>query len=270
MAARGVDVAARPQRRSPSRRGARHLRVAAASIELGTVAGATPSPPMDSLSVTGGYADDSDDLDSSAEDDGAVSFSVSLSGDVMSGSAPTTSDLHTACAEGLNGHVDAIRRLLDGGIDVNSTDGLNRTPLWLACENGNLEAAALLLDRRADLNRVCQTGTPLWIACKRGYVDVATLLLDRGAKVDRPTPSKGTSPLYFRPRGISSRGRPPRSRRGYFLRRPASAPLGTSPASTPKSTRRAFASTGAPTRIDRTNTGPRRSSSRSARTRSTW
>ena len=70
-----------------------------------------------------------------------------------------------------------------------------KTPLFIACEAGNVDAARLLLDNGAAVDRANQNGaTPLIMACQNGHVDAARLLLDKGAEVDRAT-KKGSTPL---------------------------------------------------------------------------
>ena len=60
------------------------------------------------------------------------------------------------------------------------------TPLLIACSKGHVDAARLLLDKGAEVDRAAEDGqTPLFIACQKGHVDVARLLLDKGAEVDR-------------------------------------------------------------------------------------
>ena len=71
------------------------------------------------------------------------------------------------------------------------------TPLFVACEGGIVDAARLLLDKGAEVDRPKESAgsdsdsdsdsgvTPLIIACKKGHVDVALLLLEKGAEVDR-------------------------------------------------------------------------------------
>ena len=55
----------------------------------------------------------------------------------------------------------------------------SNTQLLTACFNGDGEAARLLLDSGADINRA-DTNRALFIACQQGHVDVARLLLERG------------------------------------------------------------------------------------------
>ena len=68
-------------------------------------------------------------------------------------------------------------------------------PLIIACEKGHVDAARLLLDNGAEVDRTEKYGaTPLFGACFHGQVDAARLLLDRGAAVDRAT-KDGQTPL---------------------------------------------------------------------------
>ena len=76
---------------------------------------------------------------------------------------------------------------LDSGADANSpTDAQGRTPLFVACEKGHVDAAWLLLKKGAEVDRATERGwTPLYLACWIGNVTAARLLLDNGAAVDR-------------------------------------------------------------------------------------
>jgi len=90
--------------------------------------------------------------------------------------------------------------LLYNGADV-QVDEDGRTPLLIACENGDIRAARNLLNNGADVNRANKKGeTPLYVACERGHVDAVRLLLEKGADVERAKesgfPSPGATPLY--------------------------------------------------------------------------
>lgn len=122
----------------------------------------------------------------------------------------------------MNGHVPAVKLLLDMGSDINAQIETNRnTALTLACFQGRAEVVSLLLDRKANVEhrakvKICrlhlprhencpsrssrlvrlivpklfdllQTGlTPLMEAASGGYAEVGRVLLDKGADVNAP------------------------------------------------------------------------------------
>lgn len=63
----------------------------------------------------------------------------------------------------MNGHVAAVKLLLDMGADVNAQIETNRnTALTLACFQGRAEVVSLLVDRKANIEHRAKTGlTPL-------------------------------------------------------------------------------------------------------------
>ena len=88
------------------------------------------------------------------------------------------------------GNLGAIRRVLDGGADPNAlvpaqTPGgeeYESTALVVAAGQGQLEAAALLLDRGASPSKADSKGfTPLMAAVGIGHAAVLGLLVERGA-----------------------------------------------------------------------------------------
>ena len=76
----------------------------------------------------------------------------------------------------------SARVLLDNGAEIGRADKDGRTPLVIACQEGNVAAARLWLACGAEIDRADKDGrTPLYIACENGHVDAARLLLDKGA-----------------------------------------------------------------------------------------
>ena len=92
--------------------------------------------------------------------------------------------LHAACTRG---NFMAVWRLIEGGADIDSTsdDGTGTTGLMLASGFGHVKVVQLLLDRRANVNKVDEEGvTPLMRAAQEGHVPVVKLLLQHGADTE--------------------------------------------------------------------------------------
>jgi len=80
--------------------------------------------------------------------------------------------------------VDAVRRVLDEGADVNAQGGYGQMPLHRAAPHASVEMVTLLLDRGAAIDaQDRQKGwSPLHEATNWRNVEVVRLLLERGAK----------------------------------------------------------------------------------------
>jgi len=82
------------------------------------------------------------------------------------------------------GHVDAVRVLLDHGAHVNLQNDVNWTPLHEASDEGHLKVVQLLLEHEATLNAQTIYGsTPVYLASTNGHLEVVRLLLGHGADV---------------------------------------------------------------------------------------
>ena len=71
------------------------------------------------------------------------------------------------------------------------------TPLWIACKEGHVDAARLLLAKGADVHKASKENrTPLHEASYKGHIDVVRLLLanDAAADIDRED-EYGDTPL---------------------------------------------------------------------------
>lgn len=92
-----------------------------------------------------------------------------------------------------DGDVAAVTSALDKGADVNEIDGV--TALYIASERGNVDLAALMIKRGADVNLpVSWQRTPLYAANKGGHAAIVKLLLDNGADPNRV--AKAQTPLH--------------------------------------------------------------------------
>jgi cytochrome c len=99
-----------------------------------------------------------------------------------------------------DGDIGEIERLLNEGADVNES-GL-ASPLFYAIQYNHTDAARLLIERGADVNKASTWGTPIHEAAKRGNAEIVRLLLEQGADPS-VTASKGMTPLHSAAEGGS-------------------------------------------------------------------
>ena len=92
-----------------------------------------------------------------------------------------------------DGNIEAVKQHLDAGTDVNTKDGLGRTPLYRVT---NKEIIELLIANGADVNAKANDGwTPLHWAANWGHKETIELLIAGGADVNAMDESDGTTPL---------------------------------------------------------------------------
>ncbi|XP_015790056.1 ankyrin repeat and KH domain-containing protein 1 isoform X2 [Tetranychus urticae] len=95
------------------------------------------------------------------------------------------------------GDLEAVRKLLDEGRNVNEITEEGESLLSLACSSGYAELAQLLLATRANVeDRGLKDTTPLMEASSAGHVDIVKLLISHGANVNAQT-SQGNTPLMY-------------------------------------------------------------------------
>lgn len=75
-----------------------------------------------------------------------------------------------------------IQPLLDNGVDPNGGAGVSQKPIHRAIEDGDVEAAMLLLKGGADPNAVGRRGPPLHMATQWGHTRLVQCLLEHGAR----------------------------------------------------------------------------------------
>ncbi|KAG0235232.1 hypothetical protein BGX31_004337 [Mortierella sp. GBA43] len=93
------------------------------------------------------------------------------------------------------GDLEACRKLIEAGAQVNDRDNAEWTPLHEACVTGHEKVAELLIQHNADVNaKGGQADTPLHDAAQNGHVEVVKLLLSHGANVLAKN-TKGVIPL---------------------------------------------------------------------------
>ena len=96
----------------------------------------------------------------------------------------TPSSSQTIRDYAMRGDIAGIAAALDQGTDVNDYNGLN-TPLTEAVKKGHFAAAALLIQRGADVNTPTRYyGEPIMLAALQSRADLMKLLLTHGAIAD--------------------------------------------------------------------------------------
>ncbi len=101
-----------------------------------------------------------------------------------------------------DGNIDAIKKHLAAGADVNASDRNGVTPLRYAVVQDHGELVELLIAEGADVNATDENGaTPLHMAATQGHKEIAMLLIAEGADVDWPSDDKSTPLRYAAVRG---------------------------------------------------------------------
>jgi hypothetical protein len=85
----------------------------------------------------------------------------------------------------LQGNVEAIRKHVEAGSDLNEKDAYGSTPLIIAATFGKTEVAKVLIDAGADVNVTNNDGgTALHAAAFLCRPEIVSLLLENGADTD--------------------------------------------------------------------------------------
>ncbi|GEM_PF-1135178 len=91
-------------------------------------------------------------------------------------------------AVGIN-DLDAVKRFIRAGVNINADNEAGLTPLFVAVINGNPETVQALIHEGADLNaRNINGSTPLFYAKESGNLEMVELLLRHGAIDDKERP----------------------------------------------------------------------------------
>ncbi|MGE3190916.1 MAG: ankyrin repeat domain-containing protein, partial [Vicinamibacterales bacterium] len=125
-----------------------------------------------------------------------LSFLVAFSMAALLAAAPSTTPVADAA---MRGDRDAVRQLLQDGVDVNTAQGDGMTALHWAAQRGDTELAAMLLYAGADAAAVTRIGqyTPLHLAARSGNAGVVKALIEAGADASARTSTSGVTPLHL-------------------------------------------------------------------------
>lgn len=94
------------------------------------------------------------------------------------------------------GHFETVKILLENyNTTIETKDNKERTPLFLASKNGNLEIVDYLLEKGADIEaRDKEDRTCLMNASKEGRLNIVEFLLEKGANIEEKD-KRGNTPL---------------------------------------------------------------------------
>jgi len=100
-----------------------------------------------------------------------------------------------------NSRLEVVKNLLEKGVNIESKNKDNYTPLNISCKYGfcdnlDLETVKLLLKKGANIESVCYGGlTPIHNACRSNKSDIVKLLFEKGANFEFNCIGLGT--LHF-------------------------------------------------------------------------
>ena len=101
----------------------------------------------------------------------------------------------------IGGNIEAVKKHLAAGANVNAKDMFGETPLYIAAGNSHKEIAELLIANGADVNAEDTAArTPLHAAAGRGHKETAELLIAKGANVNANnsgTPLDSAIAIYY-------------------------------------------------------------------------
>lgn len=101
-------------------------------------------------------------------------------------------DIHVSAREGAS---EDLKKHLAAGVEINTRDSEERTPLHWAVDRGDLDAVKVLVSSNADVNAQDTEGqTPLHYAVRREREDIAQLLVNHQADLQIKDGHGNTAP----------------------------------------------------------------------------
>lgn len=97
----------------------------------------------------------------------------------------------------VNGHIHAVKKLLEYGLEIIEQEYFGETPLFGASAQGHAGVVNILLEARANTNVKNDIGeSPLFVASKNGHAPVVELLVKADALVDDRKGRDDRTPLH--------------------------------------------------------------------------
>lgn len=94
-------------------------------------------------------------------------------------------------------NIEALKTLIESGVNMNLRDQVGRTALIWAAIKGHTEMVRMLIDKGAEMDiRNVEGETALIRATRGGYTEIAQILIDKGAKVDAQDGYGKTALMY--------------------------------------------------------------------------
>lgn len=111
-----------------------------------------------------------------------ASMLIGVGAPALAQGSPGALDLHSIVR---SGDIEALRRAVDGGADINARDPWGRTALIVALQQGRAATVESLISQGADISLTDAWGrTPLLVATQLKNTAAVRLLLARGADVN--------------------------------------------------------------------------------------
>ena len=90
-----------------------------------------------------------------------------------------------------------VRFLHSKGANLETPNNNGATPVYIACQEGQIEVVRFLHSKGANLETPKNNGaTPVYIACQKGQIEVVRFLHSKGANLDTPN-NNGWTPSYI-------------------------------------------------------------------------
>ena len=118
---------------------------------------------------------------------------ITIAAVMLVGCGPSV-DIHQAAEDG---NIEAVKKHLAAGTDVDARDGEGETPLHFATNEGHKETVELLIAAGVDVNAKIEEGgsykgvTPLDLAISRKQTETTDLLRKHGGKTGEELKAEG-------------------------------------------------------------------------------